>query len=129
MKTKRYLSLILAVTVLLSVVVMPVSANHEHSVGEVEIIIENTDISDETKARLIAYYSNPEKSDDGIETCGLTCSLFGHKLEQSTTYTVTHKARTTAPRCLKKTYTYQACTRCDYEKSTLVGSTYIYCCS
>lgn len=129
MKTKRYLALILTLAVLLGVVIMPASASYEHSEGEIEIFIENNDISDETKERLIAYYSTPEKEDDGVETCGLTCTLFGHKLEQSSTYTITHKARATAPRCLKKTYSYEACTRCDYEKSTLVSSTYIHCCS
>ena len=131
MKTKRFLSLLLTLTVLTGVFIIPTSAVEavEPTTAEIEIFIENEDISEETKNKIIAYYSDPNHEDDGIATCGLTCTLFGHKLESTTLRTVTHKASATAPRCLEKTYDYVACTRCDYEKSTLLGSSYIFCCS
>lgn len=131
MKTKRFLSLLLTLAVLTGLCVIPTSAveTEEITTAEIEIFIENEDISEETRAKIIAYYSNPNHEDDGVATCGLTCTLFGHKLEGSTVRSVTHKARTTAPRCLEKTYYYQACTRCDYETSELLTSSYIFCCS
>ncbi len=131
MKTKRFLSLLLTLAVLIGLFAIPTSAVEEPEVvtEEIEIFIENEDISEETRAKIIAYYSDPNHEDDGIATCGLTCTLFGHKLENSTVRSVTHKARSTAPRCLEKTYDYDACTRCDYETSTLLSSTYIFCCS
>ena len=131
MKTKRFLSLLLTLAVLTGLFVTPTSAVEveDATTAEIEIFIENEEISEETKAKIIAYYSDPNHEDDGIATCGLTCNLFGHKLESTTVRSVTHKARATAPRCLEQTYDYDACTRCDYEKSTLLGSSYIYCCS
>ena len=131
MKTKRFLSLLLTLAVLTGLFVTPTSAVEveDATTAEIEIFIENEEISEETKAKIIAYYSDPNHEDDGIATCGLTCTLFGHKLESTTVRSVTHKARATAPRCLEQTYDYDACTRCDYEKSTLLGSSYIYCCS
>ncbi|MBO5463249.1 MAG: hypothetical protein J6A49_08045 [Clostridia bacterium] len=131
MKTKRFLSLLLTLAVLTGLCVIPTSAveTEEVATTEIEIFIENEDISEETRAKIIAYYSDPNHENDGIATCGLTCTLFGHKLEDSVVRSVTHKVRSTAPRCLEKTYTYEACTRCDYENSTLLGSSYIFCCS
>lgn len=130
-KIKRFISILSVITILFGISVLPVSAAETYTADEIEIIIENDDISDETLDRIMAFYLNgdDEKEDDGVETCGLTCSLFGHKLESSTVSKITHKARTTAPRCLKKIYKYETCTRCDYEKSTLQSSTYINCCS
>ena len=129
MKTKRFLSLLLALTVLLGLFVMPTSAAEENETTEIEIYIENENISEETRAKIIAYYSDPTHEDDHATTYGLTCTLLGHKLESTTLRTTTHKARATAPRCLQKTYDYDACTRCDYEVSTLLNTTYIHCCS
>lgn len=130
MKAKRFLSLVLTLTVLIGLFIIPTSATvEEPATEEIEIFIDNEDISEETRAKIIAYYSDPNHEDDGIATCGLTCTLFGHKLESSTVRTVTHKARTTSPRCLEKTYNFKSCTRCDYETSTLLSSRYITCCS
>ena len=130
MKTNRLLSLVLALVITASLFAMPTHAA-EDTCADIEIVIENENISEETKAKIIAYYSDPDHNheDDGAATYGLTCTLFGHKLETSTVKTTTHKARTTAPRCLQKTYQHDACTRCDYEFSTLVASQYIYCCA
>ncbi len=131
MKIKKILSVIFAVAMLVSIFTMPANAvnteeteAHEH----IEIIIENEDISEETKEKIITFYSNGGEECEGATTYGLTCTLFGHKLESSTVSTITHKVRTTSPRCLRKTYNYKACTRCDFEESTLLSSTYIVCC-
>ncbi|MBQ8015862.1 MAG: hypothetical protein IJ264_06740, partial [Clostridia bacterium] len=71
-------------------------------------------------------YFNPEN--DGVTSYGLTCTLFGHKLESSVITTITHKAKATDPRCLEETYDTEACTRCDYANATLICSEYISCC-
>ncbi len=134
MKIKRMLALALALCTLLTLFVMPAGATEEHDDSEIEIVILNEDISEEAKEKIIAYYSNPdqtnENADDGTATCGIICSVIGHKIETANTYTIVHKARATAPRCLKKTYLHEVCTRCDdYEKSTLLSSAYINCCA
>ncbi|MEE1503220.1 MAG: hypothetical protein UGF89_03110 [Acutalibacteraceae bacterium] len=128
MKTKKVFSLILALATLLCAVVIPANAAEAETHEHIEIIIENENISEETKAKIIAYYTNGEKENEETATYGLTCTLFGHKLEASVVSTVTHKARSSAPRCLEKIYDYESCTRCDYENSVLASQKYIYCC-
>ncbi len=128
MKTKKVFSLLLALTTLLCAVIIPTNAAETEAYEHIEIYIENENLSEETVEKIIAFYSNGGEEKDGISTYGLTCTLFGHKLESSTVRTVTHKVRTSAPRCLEKTYNYKSCTRCDYEESTLIASEYIACC-
>ena len=134
MKTKKLLAMALALTTLLTIFIMPVGATEEQNHQDIEIVILNEEISEEAKAKIYAYYSDPdhnhENTDDGATTYGLVCTVIGHKIDTSTVYTITHKARATAPRCLRKTYRHEVCTRCDdYETSTLIGSTYLYCCA
>ena len=128
MKTKKILSLILAIAMLVCVFIIPVNAVEAETHEHIEIIIENEDISEETKEKIIAFYTNGDGEKEGTSTYGLTCTLLGHKLESSRVYSINHEVRSTSPRCLKKTYDYAACTRCDYEESVLVGEQYIFCC-
>lgn len=132
MNIKRIFSLALVLAIVFCTTAIPSNAAHEADCDCCEIIIENQNISEGTKEKIIAFYSQeniPDEYETEAQTYGLTCTLLGHKLEASTVRKVTHKARTTAPRCLQKTYTYQSCTRCDYETSTLKSSTYINCCA
>ena len=128
MKTKRFTSLIISIVLFIGIFVMPTSASYTYETDEIEIVIENDELSEEMKERIIAYYLD-DNHDDDTATYGLTCTLLGHNLENSKTSTITHKARSTAPRCLKKVYNHSACTRCDYQEATLYSSTYIHCCA
>lgn len=128
MKTKKFFSLILALATLLCAVIIPANAEEAETDEHIVIIIENEDISEETREKILTFYANGGEEKKGIATYGLTCTLLGHKLESSVVQTITHKARSTSPRCLKKTYDYESCTRCDYETSTLKGQSYIACC-
>lgn len=82
--------------------------------------------SEIAKERIIAHFT---QKDSTVESKGLTCSLFGHNLETGVTHTVTHKVNATSPRCLRETFDYEICSRCDYSEYTLIASTYIVCCS
>ena len=126
---KRIFAILLVLTLLTCTFALPVSAkNTTNENTEIEIII-NDEVSEETKAKIERYFANGEPAeDDGATTYGLTCTLLGHKIECTSVYTIEHKVRATSPRCLKKTYGYEECTRCDYEKATLVCSEYIGCC-
>ncbi len=128
MKTKKLISLILATALLACVFIMPANATETEVDEHIEIYIENENISEETKEKIITFYTNGGEEQEGISTYGLTCTLLGHKTEATQVSKITHKVRTTSPRCLKKTYNYSTCTRCDYEESTLTSSTYIVCC-
>lgn len=84
------------------------------------------EVSDEVKERVVAHFHG--KDENIVHQRGLTCTLFGHKLETGTTSVVTHKVRTSAPRCLRETFDYEICSRCDYSEYTLIGDEYISCC-
>lgn len=133
MNTKRFLALLMTLAISLSIFAIPATAAEEeactHDHEEVEIIFVDESISDELKAKATAYLLCDEAESDDAATYGLTCTLFGHKLETTQAYKITHKARSTAPRCLKRLYKYETCTRCDYQTSTVLSSTYIYCCA
>lgn len=128
---RRIIALIMAVVSIFCV--MSVSAGAEGVdegtvtviVNEIEFIFD-ADITEEFREKFIANYFNGE--DEGATTYGLTCTLFGHKIETTSVTAVTHNVRTTAPRCRRDTYSVDNCTRCDYTKSTLTRSVYIACC-
>ena len=125
---KRIFAVLLVLTLLTCTFVLPVSAkNTTKEESEIEIVI-NDEVSEETKEKIERYFANGTPVNDGATTYGLTCTLLGHKIECTSVYTIEHKVRATAPRCLEKTYNYEECTRCDYEKATLVDREYIICC-
>lgn len=127
---KKIIALILVVVSLFSVTSISVYAEgiSENAiivtVNEVEFVFD-ADTSEEFRNKAIAHYFN---HDNDAATYGLTCTLFGHKLESSVVTTITHKAKATAPRCLRETYEMEVCTRCDYTNPILIDATYIYCC-
>ena len=127
MKIKSLFAILLAVTLLACTCILPTSAKEDKNI---EIIILDENVSAETKAKIEKYFASGEPAtDDGATTYGLTCTLLGHKLQSSTVDVTTHKVRATAPRCVRKTYDYDACTRCDYETSELIDTEYIFCCA
>ena len=130
MNIKNLFAILLVLTLLICTFIIPASAK-EPAINNINIeIIINEDVSSETKAKIERYFATGEPiTTDSVSTYGLTCTLFGHKLENSLVDVITHKVRTTSPRCKKQTYAYSACTRCDYETSTLADTEYIYCCA
>lgn len=127
---KKIIALIMVVVSLFSV--MSISAYAEDTaentvtinVNDIEFIFD-ADTSEDYRNKVIAHYFN---HDDNTETYGLTCTLFGHKLESSVISAVTHKVNATDPRCLRERYNTEVCSRCDYTNSTLISSSYITCC-
>ena len=130
---KKVLAFILAIASVFSLATFSTSAENavENTVvvtrGDIDFVFE-AGVSEDLMNSFI--YSVETDCDDCEDTAtyGLMCTLFGHKIESSTAYTITHKASATAPRCLKNTYSVEACTRCDYTSKTLLSSKYISCC-
>lgn len=128
---KKIIALILVVVSLFSVTSISVYAEDTNestitvTVNETEFIFDE-DTTKEYRNKVIAHYFN--HSGEDATAYGLTCTLFGHKTESSVVTAVTHKAKATSPRCLRETYEVETCSRCDYVKSTLIGSNYIVCC-
>lgn len=128
---KKIIALVLVVVSLFSV--MSISAYAEDTnenavtitINDIEFVFD-ADTSEEFRNKAIAHYFN--HNDNSTSTYGLTCTLFGHKLESSVITAITHKAKATDPRCLQETYNVETCSRCDYTNSTLLDATYISCC-
>lgn len=129
---KKFLAVILAIASVFSLASFSASAENtdENTVvitkGDTDYIFE-AGVSEELMKSFI-YAIETEHDCDDTATYGLMCTLFGHKLESTTAATITHKAAASDPRCLRRTYLVEACTRCDYTSQTLLGSTYISCC-
>lgn len=129
MKIKSLFASLLAVTLFVCTCVLPTNAKEITVNNEFEIIISD-DVSAETKSKIEKYFATGEPATGaGATTYGLTCTLLGHKLTSTSVDVITHKVRTTAPRCVCKIYNYMACSRCDYETSELIDTEYIYCCA
>lgn len=128
---KKIIAIIMVVVSLFSV--MSISAFAEDvSEDTITVTVNETvfvfpaDTTEEYREKIIDHYFN-EKDEDSA-TYGLMCTLFGHKLESAVIQTVTHKVKSTAPRCLREKYDTEACTRCDYTNAVLISSVYISCC-
>lgn len=133
MKTKRFLAIIMVIAISISLFVIPTSAaepedthNHDH----IEIVFEDENLSEEFKAEVTAYFLNGgAEVDNEAVTYGLTCTLFGHKIKTTTTTIYRHKVYATSPRCVRETYAYDSCERCDYEASVLLSTEHFKCCA
>lgn len=64
---------------------------------------------------------------EGISTYSL-CWLTGHDIISEAVFAVEHKVRLDSPRCNKKTYNVESCTKCDYMEYELVSEIYHVCC-
>ncbi|MBQ2846799.1 MAG: hypothetical protein IJE74_00890 [Clostridia bacterium] len=128
---KKIIALILVVVSLFSTMSIAAYAEDTNentvtiTVNETEFVFD-ANTTEEFRNKAIAHYFN--HNDDSTSTYGLTCTLFGHKLESSIISAVTHKVNATDPRCLRERYNTEVCSRCDYTNSTLISSTYITCC-
>lgn len=129
---KKIISLIMVIVSLFSIMSISVCAEDTSGntvtviVNEVEFIFDS-DTTEEFRDKFIADYFNEDDGD--TSAYGLTCTLFGHKYEESIVTAIIHKDKATDPRCLRQTYKMEACTRCTYARKTLMGETYISCCA
>lgn len=128
MKKTRIFALIMAIALILtSAQIFAFAETAEEAEHAESTVIFYSEVSPEVEERIIAHFNGEELS--VAQARGITCTLFGHNLETGTAAEITHKARTTAPRCLQETVSYEICSRCDYAEYTTLSSEYIYCCS
>lgn len=96
--------------------------------GDVEYTVEfeDTTLTEEQQQAIAESLVNGENCE--AHTYGLVCTLFGHDIEESTVSVITHKVKTTSPRCKRQMYQVTICNRCDYQTQELSGTSYIVCC-
>ncbi|MBE6755738.1 MAG: hypothetical protein E7555_04720 [Ruminococcaceae bacterium] len=128
---KKIIALVMVIVSIFSVISMSAYAEDKSEntvtviVNEVEFIFD-ADTTEEFRDKFIADYFNVDNGD--TSAYGLTCTLFGHKYEESIVTAIIHKDKATDPRCLRQTYKMEACTRCTYAQKTLISQVYISCC-
>lgn len=130
MKTKQLISLLLVLIFAISCAIIPANATNCDTCNVFSgdfCFIFDEDTSDVVRARVVSDLTGIHTAQGGEK--GITCSLFGHKLETGTTAQITHKVRATSPRCLRDIINYEICTRCDYSNYTTISSSYIVCCN
>ena len=98
--------------------------------NEETTVIFNTDsVFSIDKKQIIAdrlVYGN-NSAENNISTYSW-CWLTGHDLVSEMVTTITHKVRTNEPRCDKKIYKVESCTKCDHIEETLVSEMEYVCC-
>ena len=127
---KKIIALILAMILSLSFYMTVGAADVEniYNYGDIEIVFtEDSTCSDEMKQSIANYIAN---GDDGATTYNLLCTLFGHKETVESVTTISHKVRTTDPRCLRQIWEVHACSRCNEALDTIeLSRSYITCCA
>jgi len=65
--------------------------------------------------------------DDGASTYAW-CWLTGHDIVTDGVSLIEHKVYTSSPRCIRRTYSVETCTKCDHYEQTLISTVLIVCC-
>lgn len=129
MKLVKFVSVVMTLVFIMSALQIVSFAQDDttcdHCSDEITVLVDES-ASEEIKNRIYAHFYGD--GEDAIQSRGITCTLFGHDIDIGTVSTITHKVRSSAPRCLKETFNYEICSRCDYEVYTQINSEYIYCC-
>lgn len=91
------------------------------------VTFESNNLSEEQQSR-VAEGLVFGKEDSAV-TYGLGCTLFGHDYVYDTVYVITHKVRTTHPRCKQAIYDVTTCEDCDFYEETLIKTQFVDCCA
>ena len=65
--------------------------------------------------------------DDGVSTYAW-CWITGHDYVYENVSAIEHKVTALSPRCMKRTYSIETCSKCDHFEETLIGDSLIVCC-
>ena len=119
------LAVILSATLCTYVSAGNVESNYTY--GNVEIVFdENSTLTAEMKQGIVEYIIN---GDDSASTYNLICTILGHNETIECVTTISHKVRTTDPRCLRQNWEIHACTRCEEVLEQIeLSRSYITCC-
>lgn len=85
----------------------------------------NTKFTEAEQDTIRAHFIN-EGND--VQPCGLKYTLFGHDYKTELVTVITHKARSTSPRCLKETFETRHALCAQIHSRLLVNKDYIICC-
>ena len=129
---KKIISVFLCCVILLSSACVFASATNDvytYEIDGIEYTVQITDdnINENKKQSIANALVNAEVSE--AVPANIWCDIFGHDYKYTTASVVSHKVRTSAPRCKVDYYNVTYCEDCDYTQQTYTGTEYINCCS
>ena len=122
---KAFITIGVSATLMLA---LPMSAFADCNAGSMhtEVIFDlNTQFSAEEQDLIRSHFIS---SHDAVQPYGLKCTLFGHDYKTEIVTTITHRVRSTSPRCLKEIFETKICTVCSDTVSTRLSNQLIICC-
>ena len=103
--------------------------------GSYDYIIEDTQITVEFASDSALSAEKQQQiadhmvyGDDGASTYAW-CWLTGHDYVTESVTVIEHKVYTASPRCIRKNYSVETCSKCDHLEETLVSQERIVCCA
>lgn len=126
MKTRKaFMVLGTLVVLMLAFALSAVADNSIESKGIEVLFDSNTKFTESEQDAIRDHFIN---AGNDVQPCGLKCTLFGHDYKTELVTVITHKVRSTSPRCLKETFETKICTVCSDTVSTLINEKLIVCC-
>ena len=135
----RAIKIFVITTLVLSFITIGVSGNSvgnklkddsktiEYSDMNISVLFDSTIIENDVSEKIADRLVYGQSEYDAVPMLSF-CWLFGHDIENHSVAVIEHRVRSTNPRCLKKVYKVDTCTKCDYMVEEMVSSAYIICC-
>lgn len=128
-KLTKTLALLLAMVFAFAPVLHASNTTYIYQVNNIEVRITHDGLSEDKLLQLAQLLAGGSSNSD-IQTYGLMCTLFGHKLVTTENEVVTHMVFDTYPHCELKHYTTTLCERnnCNYAETELLSTSKVGCC-
>ncbi|MBQ3230446.1 MAG: hypothetical protein IJB49_05445 [Clostridia bacterium] len=129
---KKIISILICAFILMSATAFSASSDngvYEYEIDGTEYTVRFADSNVPAEKQELIARKLVGIDDESVQSRGLGCILFGHDYVYTSTSVVTHKVRSSSPRCRRDNYDITYCEDCDdYYEETLTSSTYIVCC-
>lgn len=126
---KKLLTLVLFVILAINCTAVSVmDSSFNYTLDDKQITIEFTADSVLSTEKQQQVANHIVHGDDGTSTYAW-CWLTGHDYVYESVIAIEHKVATLSPRCMKRTYSVETCSKCDHIEETLLSEVLIACCA
>ena len=128
-KIKKIIALFLTMVFAFASTVNATNNTYVYQENNIEITITHSGLSEEKLLYIVQLLLSGE-TDTDVQTYGIMCTLFGHKLITTADQVTTHMVFDTYPYCERKTYRTTTCERnnCNYAEVELLSVESVGCC-
>ena len=128
-KITKMLALLLTMVFAFASTVNATNSTYVYQENNIEITITHSGLSEEKLLHIAQLHISGETSTE-VQTYGLMCTIFGHKLITTADEVVTHMVYETYPHCERMFYNTTTCERnnCNYAEVELISVESVGCC-